>query len=1406
MALKLSVEVQAVTKDAIDRLDKLRAKLREVGAGGGFATKELDGVTGKLQALSSGVQTATSQLAAGGKRARDGLAPVSQQLGNIQGQLVALASGFSVFQAFRSFITATDQVSNLNAQLRLATKTSEEFAAAQSIVTDVANNFGVRIGDAAQSFARLSQAIAGLGGGLAEAAALTEALSAATKVSGVSAVEASASMIQFAQALGSGVLQGDELRSILENNRRLAKALADGLGVSVGALKKLGEEGKLTADVVAKAVISQLGQLRAEAELVPDTVERAGNRLFNAFATWVSASEQAGAAQANIIGLINALANNIDRIVIAAQIAGTAIAGMFAARAIQGIVAFVANLRTAITAISATGAGIALLSGPVGALVGLLTAAAAAFLLFKKNAEDSYAIANERADRYLETLEKQVAQQQKINGLRKEEGEETTNATTTLLAYIDQAKNLRSAINAIDARKAFPGKSQQVEDLLVQLVDVENKITRLAVAQKSAEQTKFFDGEAAKAKAYRSELAKAEEEFKSLSETLRTQEERDAELRRRLRESGEKALLNRSVIDEQVSRVGKKRTASSSDNSFRSALIAEEKASLEAETRLQSDAIQRQERALTESYERRAISAQEFFTQRRDLQLESIDIEIRQLTRLREIEEGIAAGPSSSSADRVRSGTEILRINRDIAIQTRRRGDVEQEAARDIVKANKEVQDSLEQVRFRLKELTGTATLDDIRKNALAGRKELFDSLAGDEQGQLDILKLVNIESVQTQLSNLQTQADQVLSSLAAKQEELSVSVQIGATSATDAENALNAERLRAADLLDELIEKMNALKDGNISAFGPAQLAAIKKYSDEIEKLKGVVNTTAKELQAAFQGPLAGLFTDLIKGTKSAKDAFEDFADAVVDALIRIAAQKAAEAVLNSVFGGAQQAGGTQQASGTNNTGQALQAVAAVASAFLAQGGMVRGPGTTTSDSIPAMLSKDEFVVKASTVKKVGPETMYALNSGNPKIIEALKTATQRFNTGGLVGEKRDSNYSMSAFRDTAMVSDSSERVSVLKSVRDALSRWSGRSESSAVQSVIVIDRGASESRQSASSSEIERAGRDVARESVSVERAVSSLKEVKDAVASAVRDSAVYRAGRDVFERLGWFERKTSSVVSSFADSRMVSQAGIPEPAPAVSQAPGQTAIHSAASTQGAASSHRSSDSLSVAVSASSALEKRISEAMSSESDRSTERVAEGRESDRTSDHAEKETRIAATFLRSLFGVMSDRVERVFNAPRAAVERLIEISRESREQRFSVGGVVRGPGTTTSDSIPARLSRDEFVVKAETVRKIGPSIMYALNAGHPKILNALRVASEGVANFATNISSPGVQTEFAGGGIVVPDPTVNNTTNRQSTVNFVVNTPDVSGITKNQTQITQELIRAMRAAGAKA
>src|SRR5574338_259213 len=93
------------------------------------------------------------------------------------------------------------------------------------------------------------------------ALSLTESISQALRISGASAAEAQSSLLQFGQALASGVLRGEEFNSVVENSPRLAKALADGLNVPIGRLRKLAAEGRLTADVVVNALMSQKDKL-----------------------------------------------------------------------------------------------------------------------------------------------------------------------------------------------------------------------------------------------------------------------------------------------------------------------------------------------------------------------------------------------------------------------------------------------------------------------------------------------------------------------------------------------------------------------------------------------------------------------------------------------------------------------------------------------------------------------------------------------------------------------------------------------------------------------------------------------------------------------------------------------------------------------------------------------------------------------------------------------------------------------------------------------------------------------------------------------------------------------------------------------------------------------------------------
>jgi tape measure domain-containing protein len=120
--------------------------------------------------------------------------------------------------------------------------------------------------------------------------------------------------LQFGQALASGVLRGEEFNSVVENSPRLAQALADGLNVPIGRLRKLAEEGRLTADVVVNALMSQKDKLAAEYSQLPATVSQAFQRLQNAFGQWVAQVDAATGITKKLADGLTWLATNLDTV------------------------------------------------------------------------------------------------------------------------------------------------------------------------------------------------------------------------------------------------------------------------------------------------------------------------------------------------------------------------------------------------------------------------------------------------------------------------------------------------------------------------------------------------------------------------------------------------------------------------------------------------------------------------------------------------------------------------------------------------------------------------------------------------------------------------------------------------------------------------------------------------------------------------------------------------------------------------------------------------------------------------------------------------------------------------------------------------------------------------------------
>lgn len=159
------------------------------------------------------------------------------------------------------------------------------------------------------------------GGSVPQMIAFAELLNKTFRIAGSSAAEASNATYQLTQAMAAGKLQGDEMRSILENAPLLAQKIADELGVTIGEIKQLGAEGKVTADVIKKALFNAADEIEQKFGNLPRTLgdvwTNISNAAQNAFRRVVQRVQDIintpafQAFENTIIGIINRIADAV---------------------------------------------------------------------------------------------------------------------------------------------------------------------------------------------------------------------------------------------------------------------------------------------------------------------------------------------------------------------------------------------------------------------------------------------------------------------------------------------------------------------------------------------------------------------------------------------------------------------------------------------------------------------------------------------------------------------------------------------------------------------------------------------------------------------------------------------------------------------------------------------------------------------------------------------------------------------------------------------------------------------------------------------------------------------------------------------------------------------------------------
>ncbi|HOE41566.1 MAG TPA: tape measure protein [Rhodoferax sp.] len=276
--------------------------------------RALNSAQQSLGELATTAKTAGDKAARGMAEVKAGMSAFGDQVATAKTQLLAFLSINWAAGKVQEIVQVADAWNMMGARLKLATAGQNEFVIAQKALFDIAQRIGVPIQEVSTLYGKLQQAVRMLGGEQKDALTITESISQALRLSGASATEAQSSLLQFGQALASGVLRGEEFNSVVENSPRLAQALADGLNVPIGRLRKLAEEGRLTADVVVNALMSQKDKLAAEYSQLPATVSQAFQRLQNAFGQWVAQVDAATGITKKLADGLTWLATNLDTV------------------------------------------------------------------------------------------------------------------------------------------------------------------------------------------------------------------------------------------------------------------------------------------------------------------------------------------------------------------------------------------------------------------------------------------------------------------------------------------------------------------------------------------------------------------------------------------------------------------------------------------------------------------------------------------------------------------------------------------------------------------------------------------------------------------------------------------------------------------------------------------------------------------------------------------------------------------------------------------------------------------------------------------------------------------------------------------------------------------------------------
>lgn len=308
------------------KIGKIKKNLSEVGTASTRAadmtSKGMATVGNASERTKQKTESAFSSIESKARGANEELHKMDSTLTGLKNKFVGALAFLGVTLPLGNIIRMVDEWKVVNGQVALTTKNQQESLMVQKELYRMAIDTRQAYASTATLYASVARNSSELGKSAEDVLGFTEDVSRAMMIGGGSAASQQAALIQLGQALGSGVLRGDELNSIMEQAPRLAKAIAEGMGTTIGQLRVLGKEGKLTAIDVFDAIRKSSEKLKREMGKIPWTVNQAGVRVSNALGNLFSKLEKKTGVVSSIAKGFASIGDYIDNIDIDNFVAG----------------------------------------------------------------------------------------------------------------------------------------------------------------------------------------------------------------------------------------------------------------------------------------------------------------------------------------------------------------------------------------------------------------------------------------------------------------------------------------------------------------------------------------------------------------------------------------------------------------------------------------------------------------------------------------------------------------------------------------------------------------------------------------------------------------------------------------------------------------------------------------------------------------------------------------------------------------------------------------------------------------------------------------------------------------------------------------------------------------------------